>query len=96
MRRKLRKLDEILEIPVELGTDNPKLTITGFERLLIENYMGILEYQDYFVRVNMHIGTINIRSAGPWPRGLFPYRPGRGPYRAGCMYWCRRARYAVR
>lgn len=60
MRRKLRKLDEILEIPVELGTDNPKLTITGFERLLIENYMGILEYQDYFVRVNTHIGTINI------------------------------------
>lgn len=60
MRRKLRKLDEILEIPVELSTDNPKLTITGFERLLIENYMGILEYQEYFVRVNTHIGIINI------------------------------------
>ena len=60
MRRKLRKLDEILEIPVELSTDNPKLTITGFERLLIENYRGILEYQEYFVRVNTYIGIINI------------------------------------
>ena len=60
MRKKARKLDEILEIPVELSTNNPKLTIIGFERLLIENYKGILEYQDYFVRVNTYIGIINI------------------------------------
>ena len=59
-RKKARKLDEILEIPVELSTNNPKLTIIGFERLLIENYKGILEYQDYFVRVNTYIGIINI------------------------------------
>ena len=60
MRRKARKLDEILEIPVELSTDNPKVTIVGFERVLIENYKGILEYQDYFVRLNTYIGIINI------------------------------------
>ena len=60
MRRKARKLDEILEIPVELSTNTPKITIVGFERLLIENYKGILEYQDYFVRVNTYIGIINI------------------------------------
>ena len=60
MRRKARKLDEILEIPVELSTDNPKITIVGFERVLIENYRGILEYQEYFVRLNTYIGIINI------------------------------------
>lgn len=60
MRRKARKLDEILEIPVELSTNNPKITIVGFERVLIENYKGILEYQDYFVRLNTYIGIINI------------------------------------
>ncbi len=60
MRRKVRKLDEILEIPVELSTDNPKITIVGFERVLIENYRGILEYQEYFVRLNTYIGIINI------------------------------------
>ena len=60
MKRKARKLDEILEIPVELSTDIPKLTVLGFERLLIENYRGILEYQEYFVRVNTYIGIINI------------------------------------
>ena len=60
MRRKARKLDEILEIPVELSTNNPKITVVGFERVLIENYKGILEYQDYFVRLNTNIGIINI------------------------------------
>ena len=60
MRKKVKKLDEILEIPVELSTDIPKVTIVGFERVLIENYRGILEYQDYFVRVYTHIGILNI------------------------------------
>ena len=60
MRRKARKIDEILEIPIELSTNNPKITITGFERLLIENYKGILEYQEYFVRISKYIGIINI------------------------------------
>ena len=60
MRKKARKLDEILEIPVQLSTNNPKITIVGFERVLIENYRGILEYQDYFVRLNTYIGIINI------------------------------------
>ena len=49
-----------MEIPVELSTNTPKITITGFERMLIENYRGILEYQDYFVRVNTYIGILNI------------------------------------
>ncbi len=60
MRKKSRKIDEILEIPVELATNNPKITVVGFERVLIENYRGILEYQEYFVRLNTHIGIINI------------------------------------
>ena len=60
MRRKARKIDEILEIPEELSTNNPKITIVGFGRLLIENYKGILEYQEYFVRLSTYIGIINI------------------------------------
>ena len=60
MRRKEKKLDDILEIPVELSTNNPKVTIVGFEKVLIENYKGILEYQEYFIRLDTYIGIINI------------------------------------
>lgn len=63
MRRKEKKvsrLDRILEIPEELSTNNPKVTILGFEQVLIENHKGILEYQDYFIRLNTYIGIINI------------------------------------
>ena len=60
MKRRVSKLDEILEIPIELSTNTPKVTILGFEKVLIENYKGILEYQDYFVRLNTYIGIINI------------------------------------
>lgn len=63
MRRKRNKpnrLEEILEIPSELSTDNPKITVLGFEKVYIDNHKGILEYQDFFIRLNTSIGIINI------------------------------------
>lgn len=59
-RSKPSKLEEILEIPAELSTDKPKITIVGFEEMCVENHRGILEYQDYFIRLNTYIGIINI------------------------------------
>lgn len=58
--RKLERLNEFLEIPKEVMFKIPKVTIIGFEEMLIENYDGILEYEDFFVRVNTNIGIINI------------------------------------
>ena len=55
-----RKIDNILEMPKEIYTYIPKITTIGFEELVIENYKGILEYEDYYVRINTHIGIINI------------------------------------
>lgn len=63
MRKKKKeasKLERILEIPEELTTDRPKITMMGFEQVFIENHKGILEYQDYFIRLNTYIGIINI------------------------------------
>lgn len=63
MRKKKKeasKLERILEIPEELSTDRPKITMMGFEQVFIENHKGILEYQDYFIRLNTYIGIINI------------------------------------
>lgn len=57
---KLNKINRLLELPEEVITDKPKLTIVGFEEILIENYKAILEYEDYYIKINTHIGAINI------------------------------------
>ncbi len=54
------KLNQLFDIPKEVGTDLPKLTMVGFEELLIENYKGIIEYEEFFIRISTHIGNINI------------------------------------
>lgn len=50
----------MLELPQEVCSDIPKLTITGFDEIIIENFKGVLEYEEFFVRINTHIGIINI------------------------------------
>ena len=37
-----RKIDKLLEIPAEVYTNQPKITIIGFDELIIENFKGIL------------------------------------------------------
>ncbi len=59
-KKNYRKLDRILEMPKEVCSDIPKVIITGFDEIVIENYKGILEYEEFFVRINTHIGIINI------------------------------------
>ena len=54
------RLNRMLEVPDEVVMQVPKLTILKFEEVLIENYKGILEYQDFFIRIQTHIGIVNI------------------------------------
>lgn len=49
-----------LGLPEEAISKTPKLTITGFEEIFIENFKGILEYENFFVRIKTKIGIINI------------------------------------
>lgn len=58
--RRLERLNEFLEIPKEVISGVPKITLLGFEEMYIENYIGILEYEDFFIRINTKIGNINI------------------------------------
>ena len=55
-----KRFNDILEIPKEIYTNIPNFIITGFEDMVIENYKGILEYEDYYIRVNTYIGIVNI------------------------------------
>lgn len=54
------RVSKFLEIPREVISNVPKITITGFDEILIENFKGILEYEDFFVRISTSLGNINI------------------------------------
>ena len=55
-----KKIDKLLELPQEVYSNVPKIIITGFDEMIIENFKGILEYEEFFVRINTHIGIVNI------------------------------------
>lgn len=59
-RNAISKIDKILEMPQEIYTDMPKITITGFNEMIIENFKGILEYEEYYIRINTSLGIVNI------------------------------------
>lgn len=59
-RKKQNRLDRFLEMPKEISSVEPKVTIMGFNQMLIENYKNILEYQEFYIRINTYTGIINI------------------------------------
>ena len=60
----INKINSVLEIPREVCTNQPKLILTGFNELQVENYKGILEYEDYYIKLETYIGIININGTG--------------------------------
>ena len=59
-RKKIGKIEKILEIPQEVYSDVPKITIIGFNEMLIENFRAVLEYEEFYIRISTYIGIINI------------------------------------
>lgn len=59
-RKMPSRVNRLLELPQEVVSNHPKITIIGFEELLIENYKSILEYEDFYIKINTYIGAINI------------------------------------
>jgi len=60
-KNKIRnRLNRALEVPAEINFNIPKVTILKFEEMVIENYKGILEYQDFFIRIKTSIGIVNV------------------------------------
>lgn len=54
------KFEKLFDLPEEIMSDIPKITILGFNKMLIENYKCILEYQDFFIRIKLTTGLIDI------------------------------------
>ena len=63
-KKSYNKIDKMLELPKEVCSNEPKIIITGFDEIIIENFKGILEYEEFFVRINTYIGVININGFG--------------------------------
>jgi sporulation protein YqfC len=58
------KFAEMLELPKEIVLNIPKVTIVGNRDMMIENFKGIMEYEDTRIRVNTGAGVIRITGAG--------------------------------
>ena len=59
-KKNISRIDRLFEIPQEIYSNVPKITITGFNEMIIENFKGILEYEDYYIRINTSLGIINV------------------------------------
>ena len=52
------KINAMFDLPKDIIVNVPRITIVGFEDLLIENYKGILEYELDKIRINTNGGLI--------------------------------------
>ncbi len=60
INRKSKKIDRLLELPQEVYSNEPRVIINSFKEVLIENYKGILEYEEFIVKISTFIGVINV------------------------------------
>lgn len=60
MFRGIKKLEKVLDITEGVIDDVPQVICYGKTKVVISNYTGILEYEDYLVRLNSAQGTIYI------------------------------------
>jgi sporulation protein YqfC len=57
------KFAEMLELPKEIVLNIPKVTIVGNKDMMIENYKGVMEYEDGRIRVNTGTGVVKVTGA---------------------------------
>lgn len=54
------KLGMILDMPVDMIKDCSRMTVIGNESILIENYKGIIEYEERLIRLSNNINVLGI------------------------------------
>jgi sporulation protein YqfC len=60
----LQQASERLDIPGQIMAGLPKVELTGFSKISIEQHKGILEYSDEVVTVAVSQGKIRITGKG--------------------------------
>lgn len=54
------KFVNALELPRELVLNVPKITVTGKDKILIENYRSLISYGTDCVKLNTSVGTLSL------------------------------------
>lgn len=49
------KLEKALEMPIELLSNYPRITVLGKESVFIENYKAIIEYEENLIRISNNV-----------------------------------------
>ena len=62
--KSIDKINNMLELPKEISQELPKIIIIGFDEIFVENYQCVLEYEDFYIKLNTKIGTVNINGIG--------------------------------
>ena len=67
----LRKnVTEALELPKEIMLNLPLISLIGQEEVTIENYKGILEYDEEQVRIGTSAGVLRLQGKGLYLKQL--------------------------
>ncbi|MFP4697614.1 MAG: sporulation protein YqfC [Eubacteriales bacterium] len=56
-----KNITQALHLPQDVTLGVPLVTITGKNEMFIENYKGILEYDDNYIKLNTKQGIIEMR-----------------------------------
>lgn len=54
------KLARLFEIPADVYGNRPKVTAIGRGEVLIENFKGIMDFQNNMIRINTNNGVIKV------------------------------------
>ena len=55
------KMGQILDMPLDMIKNYSRMTIIGNESILVENYKGIIEYEDNIIRLSNNISIFGMK-----------------------------------
>ncbi|ADQ40761.1 sporulation protein YqfC [Caldicellulosiruptor acetigenus I77R1B] len=59
-KKDLRQFALLSQLPQEVITDQPRITLIGDQEIVVENHKGLISYEDALVKVNTNISPLAI------------------------------------
>lgn len=65
-------VSDILDFPADVAGEGPKITITGKQQILVENYISVINFSDQEIRLDTAEGCVCITGRGLVLKVLLP------------------------